>query len=73
MLGTLSGPNKPPPGQQQPQEGPPSPRQQQGPQPSEIPLPTQSGQDYTLSSVLHFLQTERRRYKREHNEWRKCG
>ncbi|KAI0747858.1 WD40 repeat-like protein [Daedaleopsis nitida] len=45
------------------------PQQQQGPQPSEIPLPPQSGQDYTLSSVLHFLQTEWRRYERDRNEW----
>ena len=48
------------------QQGPP---QQQGPQPSEIPLPPQSGQDFTLSSVLHFLQTEWRRYERHRNEW----
>ncbi|KAI0698494.1 WD40-repeat-containing domain protein [Cytidiella melzeri] len=42
---------------------------QQGPQPSEIPPPPQSGQDFTLSSVLHFLQTEWRRYERDRNEW----
>ena len=66
MLGSLAVPNKPPPGQQQQQ---PQAPQQQGPQPSEIPLPPQSGQDYTLSSVLHFLQTEWRRYERERNEW----
>lgn len=47
----------------------PGPQQQQGPQPSEIPLPPQSGQDFTLSSVLHFLQTEWRRYERDRNEW----
>lgn len=46
-----------------------APQQQQGPQPSEIPLPPQSGQDFTLSSVLHFLQTEWRRYERDRNEW----
>lgn len=45
------------------------PQQQQGPQASEIPLPPQSGQDFTLSSVLHFLQTEWRRYERDRNEW----
>lgn len=45
------------------------PQQQQGPQPSEIPLPPQSGQDFTLSSVLHYLQTEWRRYERDRNEW----
>ncbi|EMD38667.1 hypothetical protein CERSUDRAFT_82942 [Gelatoporia subvermispora B] len=38
-------------------------------QPSEMPLPPQSGQDFTLSSVLHFLQTEWRRYERDRNEW----
>lgn len=47
----------------------PGPQQQQGPQPSEIPLPPQNGQDFTLSSVLHFLQTEWRRYERDRNEW----
>ncbi|RDX42686.1 WD40 repeat-like protein [Lentinus brumalis] len=67
MLGSLAVPNKPPPGQQQQQQ--PQANQQQGPQPSEIPLPPQSGQDYTLSSVLHFLQTEWRRYERDRNEW----
>ena len=45
------------------------PQQQQGPQPSEIPLPPQNGQDFTLSSVLHFLQTEWRRYEGDRNEW----
>ena len=68
MLGSLTGPNKPPPGQQQ-QQQPQLPQQQQGPQTSEIPLPPQSGQDYTLSNVLHFLQTEWRRYERDRNEW----
>ncbi|CCM03841.1 uncharacterized protein FIBRA_05990 [Fibroporia radiculosa] len=53
--------------QQTPQPQPPP--QQQGPQPSEIPLPPQSGQDFTLSNVLHFLQTEWRRYERDRNEW----
>ena len=67
MLGSLAATNKPPPGQQQQQ--PQAPQQQQGPQASEIPLPPQSGQDYTLSSVLHFLQTEWRRYERDRNEW----
>ncbi|TBU50127.1 WD40 repeat-like protein [Dichomitus squalens] len=69
MLGSLAAPNKPPPGQQQQQQQPQVPQQQQGPQASEIPLPPQSGQDYTLSSVLHFLQTEWRRYERDRNEW----
>ena len=31
--------------------------------------PPQNGQDFTLSSVLHFLQTEWRRYERDRNEW----
>ena len=53
--------------QQGQQQG--GPQQQTGPQPSEIPLPPQSGQDFTLSSVLHFLQTEWRRYERDRNEW----
>ncbi|KIP10330.1 hypothetical protein PHLGIDRAFT_28558 [Phlebiopsis gigantea 11061_1 CR5-6] len=53
--------------QQGQQQG--GPQQQNGPQPSEIPLPPQSGQDFTLSSVLHFLQTEWRRYERDRNEW----
>jgi striatin 1/3/4 len=39
---------------------------QQGPN---QPPPPQSGQDFTLSSVLHFLQTEWRRYERDRNEW----
>ncbi|KAK7693152.1 hypothetical protein QCA50_002718 [Cerrena zonata] len=63
MLGSSLQPNK---GLQNPQQGP---QQQQGPNPSEIPLPPQSGQDFTLSSVLHFLQTEWRRYERDRNEW----
>jgi striatin 1/3/4 len=33
------------------------------------PPPPQNGQDYTLSSVLHYLQTEWRRYERDRNEW----
>ena len=45
------------------------PQQQQGPQLSETPVPPQSGQDFTLSNVLHFLQTEWRRYERDRNEW----
>lgn len=57
-------PNRPLQNQQQG-----GPQQQQGPQQSEIPLPPQSGQDFTLASVLHFLQTEWRRYERDRNEW----
>ncbi|KZT74248.1 WD40 repeat-like protein [Daedalea quercina L-15889] len=69
MIGPL-GPlpsNRPPQNQQQ--QPPQPPPQQQGPQPSEIPIPPQSGQDFTLSNVLHFLQTEWRRYERDRNEW----
>ncbi|KAF9475668.1 WD40 repeat-like protein [Pholiota conissans] len=33
------------------------------------PPPPQNGQDFTLSSVLHYLQTEWRRYERDRNEW----
>lgn len=53
--------------QQQSQQ--PMPQQQQGPQQSEIPLPPQNGQDYTLSNVLHYLQSEWRKYERDRNEW----
>lgn len=43
--------------------------QQQLHQNQELLPPPQSGQDFTLSSVLHFLQTEWRRYERDRNEW----
>jgi len=44
--------------------------QQQG-QPGQpfIPPPPPSGQDWTLSSILHYLQSEWRRYERDRNEW----
>jgi striatin 1/3/4 len=51
--------------QQQQQQG----QQQSGPQSNIPPPPPQNGQDFTLSSVLHFLQTEWRRYERDRNEW----
>ncbi|KAJ7632250.1 WD40-repeat-containing domain protein [Roridomyces roridus] len=39
-------------------------------QPAQIPPPPfQSGQDWNLSSVLHYLQTEWRKYERDRNEW----
>ncbi|KAF9557683.1 striatin-3 [Agrocybe pediades] len=68
MLGPLQGlqsnnqqqQNQP---QQQNQQHPPG---QQGTIP---PPPPQNGQDFTLSSVLHYLQTEWRRYERDRNEW----
>lgn len=46
-------------------------QQQQGGQQSNNipPPPPQNGQDFTLSSVLHFLQTEWRKYERDRNEW----
>ncbi|CDO69008.1 hypothetical protein BN946_scf184834.g15 [Trametes cinnabarina] len=70
MLGSLGGPNKPPTGQQQQQQQQPqAPQQQQGPQASEVQQIPQNGQDYTLSNVLHYLQTEWRRYERDRNEW----
>ncbi|KAI0822615.1 WD40 repeat-like protein [Trametes gibbosa] len=69
MLGSLAGPNKPPPGQQQQQQQPQAPQQQQGPQTSELQQIPQASHDYSLSSVLHYLQTEWRRYERDRNEW----
>jgi striatin 1/3/4 len=41
------------------QQIPPPPTQQQIPNPAEL----------SLAGVLHFLQTEWRRYERERNEW----
>jgi striatin 1/3/4 len=73
MLSSLQGyqQGNPPPGgppQQQQQQGPP--QGQGGPSPGGIPPPPPlNGQDFTLSSVLHFLQTEWRRYERDRNEW----
>ncbi|EEB98232.1 hypothetical protein MPER_02299, partial [Moniliophthora perniciosa FA553] len=67
MLGPLHGlqqNNSQPPNQQ----GQQSPQNQQ-PTQSIPPPPPQNGQDFTLSSVLHFLQTEWRRYERDRNEW----
>ncbi|KAF5391840.1 hypothetical protein D9757_001679 [Collybiopsis confluens] len=68
MLGSLQG--LPPNNQQnQSQPGQPQPQPQQ-PQGQPIPAPPPlNGQDYTLSSVLYFLQTEWRRYERDRNEW----
>ncbi|KAI6129130.1 WD40-repeat-containing domain protein [Pisolithus croceorrhizus] len=69
MLSALQPPPNPqantgPPPQQQQQQGPLAQQGQGIP-----PPPPQNGQDYTLSSVLHFLQTEWRRYERDRNEW----
>ena len=55
--------------QQQPSQQQQQGQQQSGPQSSIPPPPPQNGQDFTLSSVLHFLQTEWRRYERDRNEW----
>lgn len=55
--------------QQQPQPQQQQQQQQQLQQPGDLLQPPQSGQDFTLSSVLHFLQTEWRRYERDRNEW----
>lgn len=66
MLGPLQGlqPNNTQQQNQQVQQ------QQQSNQQGNIPPPPpQNGQDFTLSSVLHFLQTEWRRYERDRNEW----
>ncbi|KAG6874318.1 hypothetical protein C0995_001543 [Termitomyces sp. Mi166 len=65
MLGPLQGIQ-----QHAQQQQNPHPQQQQPVQQNPIPPPPpQNGQDYTLSSVLHFLQTEWRRYERDRNEW----
>lgn len=46
------------------------PQQGGGQQQNNIPPPPpQNGQDFTLSSVLHFLQSEWRKYERDRNEW----
>jgi len=67
MLGTLQPNNH----QQQNHQQHQQPQQQhQQPQQGQIPPPPpQNGQDFTLSSVLHYLQTEWRRYERDRNEW----
>ncbi|THV08036.1 WD40 repeat-like protein [Dendrothele bispora CBS 962.96] len=68
MLGPLQGLQS---NQQQPQNQPQPQQQgqQQQNQASIPPPPPTNGQDFTLSSVLHFLQTEWRRYERDRNEW----
>lgn len=68
MLGPLQGLQSSQQQQQQLGQGQQQ-QQQQGPQNNIPPPPPQNGQDYTLSSVLHFLQTEWRRYERDRNEW----
>ena len=70
MLGPLQVPRQQQAqGQQQQVQQQPQPQQQQLQQQGDLLPPPQSGQDFTLSSVLHFLQTEWRRYERDRNEW----
>ncbi len=68
MLSSLQGIQ---PNQQQPQIQNQQQNQQlqPGQQGTIPPPPPQNGQDFTLSSVLHYLQTEWRRYERDRNEW----
>ncbi|KIK63769.1 hypothetical protein GYMLUDRAFT_71888 [Collybiopsis luxurians FD-317 M1] len=70
MLGPLQGlpPNNQQNQQNQSQPGQPQAQPQGQGQPIPAPPPL-NGQDFTLSSVLHFLQTEWRRYERDRNEW----
>ncbi|KAG2149294.1 WD40-repeat-containing domain protein [Suillus clintonianus] len=72
MLGTLQvpQPQQNQGGQQQQGSlGQQQPQGQQGQSQGIPPPPPQNGQDFNLSSVLHFLQTEWRRYERDRNEW----
>jgi striatin 1/3/4 len=69
MLSSVQGlpSNKVPPIiQQQPQLV--QPQQPQNAQ-ADVPPPPLNGQDFTLSNVLHFLQSEWRKYERDRNEW----
>ncbi|GAB1523004.1 1,2-dihydroxy-3-keto-5-methylthiopentene dioxygenase [Rhizoctonia solani] len=65
MLGQPHHPQQPQP--HHPIQQPPHPQQQFGPQPQQGPPP--NGQDMSLATVLHYLQSEWRRYERERNEW----
>ncbi|KDR81374.1 hypothetical protein GALMADRAFT_239242 [Galerina marginata CBS 339.88] len=68
MLGSLQGiPSNSQ--QQQIQQQQQNQQHQAGQQGTIPPPPPQNGQDFTLSSVLHYLQTEWRRYERDRNEW----
>jgi striatin 1/3/4 len=72
MLGTLQvpQPQQNQGGQQQQgQLGQQQPQGQPGQSQGIPPPPPQNGQDFNLSGVLHFLQTEWRRYERDRNEW----
>ncbi|KAI0295494.1 WD40-repeat-containing domain protein [Russula brevipes] len=69
MLGTVQNlPSNKGPSiiQQQPQLVQPQ-QPQNGP--TDVPPPPLNGQDFTLSNVLHFLQSEWRKYERDRNEW----
>ena len=68
MLGSLQG-LQPNPQQQQIQAQQQNQPLQPGQQASIPPPPPQNGPDFTLSSVLHYLQKEWRRYERDRNEW----
>ena len=69
MLGTMQVP-QPQPNQGGQQQGPLAQQQQpQGQSQGIPPPPPQNGQDFNLSNVLHFLQTEWRHYERDRNEW----
>jgi striatin 1/3/4 len=65
MLGSVQQNKGPSILQQQPQL-PQSQQPQGGP---DVPPPPLNGQDFTLSNVLHFLQSEWRKYERDRNEW----
>jgi len=71
MLGSMQGPLQSQGLQNQNHQQQQQQQQQQGGQQSNNipPPPPQNGQDFTLSSVLHFLQTEWRKYERDRNEW----
>lgn len=64
MLGSVQ--NKGPSILQQQPQLPQSQQPQGGP---DVPPPPLNGQDFTLSNVLHFLQSEWRKYERDRNEW----
>lgn len=50
--------------------GHPGLQQQQGQQQPALPPPPPANQEnVNLSNVLHFLQSEWRRYERDRNEW----
>ena len=65
MLGNIAGLH----GQQQIQQQQGQQQQQQQVNPAPPPPPPLNGQDLNLSNILHFLQSEWRRYERERNEW----